>query len=202
MARRLKLSFDDLSRLRGRLEDPRPALQRVGALMLAASQKSFDDQAYGPERWPERYEGQSEPFINIAGALSDVARDRQIKERRFDRRPALVDTATLRGSLTFALKGKKSVSVGTTDPKAPKHLFGLKSVQAVTDVARERLVKEYRRFKKRGGARFEAFKKLGFLHTFRQLETNIQRRAFLGLFPDLEKSLTRAVEDFLAEGAA
>ena len=109
MVRRLKLSFDDLSEFRGRLEDPRPALERVGALMLAESQKSFDDQAYGPERWPERYEGQPEPFINVAGALSDVARDRQIKGRRFDRRPALVDVGILRGSLTFALKGKKSV---------------------------------------------------------------------------------------------
>lgn len=202
MVRRLKLTVDELKQFRGRLEDPRGALTRVGALMLAASQKAFDDQSYGPERWPERYEGQSEPFINVAGALSDVLRDRQIKGRRFDRRPALVDVGTLRGSLTFGLKGKKSVSVGTTDPKAPKHLFGLKSVQNVTDVARKRLSKEYRRFKKQGGARFEAFKKLGFLHTVNQLETNIQKRVFLGLFPELETRLIGAVEDFLVEGGA
>lgn len=202
MVRRLTLKLEDLGPFRQKLENPRPALERVGALMLAASQKAFEDQAYGPERWPERYEGQSEPFINIAGALSDVARDRQIKGRRFDRRPALIDTGTLRGSMTFALKGKKSVSVGTTVPYAAKHLFGLTSTQAVTDVARKRLVKEYRRFKRLGGPRFEAFKKLGFLHTVSQLNTNIQKRVFLGFFPDLEKRLARTVEDFLAEGTA
>lgn len=202
MVRRINLTFDNLKEFRGRLEDPRPALERVGAIMLAASQKAFEDQSYGPERWPERYEGQSNPFINIAGALSDVARDRQIKGRRFDRRPALIDTGVLRGSLTFALKGKKAVRVGTTDPKAPKHLFGLQSVQEVTEVARKRLIKEYKRFKRAGGARFQAFKKLGFLHTVKTLETNIQQRVFLGFFPDLEKRLSRTVEDFLAERSA
>ena len=201
MARRIKLTFDNLEAFRGRLDDPRPALERVGALMLAASQKAFEDQAYGPERWPERYEGQDDPFINVAGALSDVLRDRPIKGRRFDRRPALIDTSMLRGSLTFGVKGKKSVRVGTTDPKAAKHLFGLKSVQAVTDIARKRLVKEYKRFKRLGGSRFQAFKKLGFLHEVSTLDTDIQRRPFLGFFPDLEKQLAGTVEDFFAEGA-
>lgn len=199
MARKIRLSFENLGRFRRRLEDPRPALRRIGALMLAESQRSFRDQSYGGERWPARYEGQEEPFINVAGALSDVVRGRTIRDRRFDRRPALIDTGTLRGSLTFALRGDKAVSVGSTVPYASKHLFGLASSQAVTNVARRTLVKEYRRFKRGGGERFEAFKKLGFLHTVRTLETNIQQRPFIGLFPDLERRLRTTVEDFLAE---
>lgn len=197
--RKIRLSFENLGRFRNRLEDPRPALRRIGALMLAESQRSFQDQAYGGERWPARYEGQPEPFINVAGALEDVKRGRQIRDRRFDRRPALVDTGTLRGSLTFRLRGARSVSVGSTVPYASQHLFGLQSTQAVTNVARRTLVREYRRFKRGGGERFEAFKKLGFLHTVRQLETNIQRRPFVGIFPGLEQRIKTTVEDFLAE---
>lgn len=202
MTRKLRLTFDNLGRFKRRLDDPRPVLKQIGALMLAESQKAFDDQAYGPERWPERYEGQDEPFINVAGALSDVARDRQIRDRRFDRRPAVVDTGMLRSSLTFGLKGKKAVRVGTTDPKAPKHLFGLSSSQTVTNIARRRLVKEYRRFKRIGGNRFEAFKKLGFLHSVSRLETQIQQRVFLGIFPDLGRRLISTVEEFLVEESA
>lgn len=202
MVRRLKITADDFPGLKARLEDLRPALTQMGAIMLAASQKSFADQAYGPERWPERYEGQGDPFINVAGSLSDLLRDRKIKDRRFDRRPALVDTGMLRNSLTFGVKGKRSVSVGTTDPKAPKHLFGQTSTQLVTDVARKRLTKEYRRLKRQGGTKFEAVKKLGFLHTVGSLDTNIQQRVFLGFFPDLERDLAGIVEDHIAgEGA-
>ena len=200
MVRKIRLSFEDLGPFRRRLEDPRPALRRIGALMLAESQRSFQDQAYGGERWPTRYEGQDEPFINVAAALSDVLRGRRIRDRRFDRRPALIDTGTLRGSLTFRLKGSRSVNVGTTVPYASQHVFGLSSTQTVTAVARRTLVKEYRRFKRQGGNRFEAFKKLGFLHTVSTLETNIQPRPFIGLFPDLERRLKSTVEDFLAEG--
>ena len=202
MARKIKLTFEMLKGFKKRLGDPRPALRRIGALMLSASQKAFQDQRYGPDKWPERYEGQPDPFVNVAGALSDLLRDRQIKGRRFDRRPALVDTGILRGSLSFGLKGKNAVRVGTTVPYAAKHVFGLNSRQNVTDAARKRLTKEYRRFKNQGGARFEALKKLGFLHTVSQLETNIQPRPFIGIFPDLERRLVGAVEDYLAEGTA
>ena len=202
MVRRLKITADDLPGLKERVDDVRPALKQMGAIMLATSQKAFADQAYGPERWPERYEGQPDPFISVAGALSDLIRDRQIKNRRFDRRPALVDTGMLRNSLTFSVKGKKSVSVGTTDPKAPKHLFGQTSTQAVTDIARKRLSKEYHRLKRQDGARFDAVKKLGFLHTVSTLDTQIQQRVFLGFFPDLERELADVVEDHIAGGGA
>ncbi len=202
MVRRLKITPEELPGLKERIEDVRPALKRMGAIMLATSQKAFADQAYGPERWPERYEGQPDPFISVAGALSDLKRDQKIKDRRFDRRPALVDTGILRNSLTFGVKGKRSVSVGTTDPKAPKHLFGQTSKQQVTDIARKRLVKEYHRLKRQGGSRFDAVKKLGFLHTVSTLDTQIQQRVFLGFFPDLEKELAEVVEDYIAgEGA-
>ena len=202
MTRRIKITPEELGELRSRLEDPRPALRRIGALMLAESQKSFLDQRYGPEQWPERYEGQPDPFVNVAGALSDLNRDRQIKGRRFDRRPALVDTAALKGSLSFDLRGKNAVRVGSTIPYAAKQVFGLNSRQSVTGTARKRLTKEYRRFKKQGGSRFEAIKKLGFLHTVSQLDTSIQARPFIGIFPDLEKRVVGAVEDYIAEGAA
>ncbi len=197
MVRRLRITAEDLPGVKGRIDDLRPALKQMGAIMLATSQKSFADQAYGPERWPERYEGQPDPFINVAGALSDLIRDRKIRDRRFDRRPALVDTGMLRNSLTFGVKGRRSVSVGTTDPKAPKHLFGETSTQIVTDVARKRLTKEYHRFKRQGGDRFDAVKKLGFLHTVSTLDTNIQQRVFLGFFPDLERDLAEIVEDHI-----
>lgn len=199
MVRKIKLTFDNVAAFKRRLADPRPTLRRMGALMQAESQRSFQAQSYGGERWPARYEGQSEPFINVAGALSDVSRGRKIRDRRFDRRKALIDTGTLRGSMTFRLKGAKSVSVGSTVPYASKHLFGLESRQAVTDIARQTLSKEYRRFKRGGGSQFEAFKKLGFLHTVRELTTKIQQRPFVGLFPGLQKRLVTTVEESLTE---
>ena len=114
MVRRLKITADDLPGLKERVDDVRPALKQMGAIMLATSQKAFADQAYGPERWPERYEGQPEPFISVAGALSDLIRDRQIKNRRFDRNSLEREIAAcLRLALVQAAPDKASLSTLT-----------------------------------------------------------------------------------------
>lgn len=199
MTKKLTITAKDVPGLRERLEDPRPVLISLGALMLAKSQASFEDQSYGGQRWPERYEGSPEPFVNVAGALSDLNRNRQIKSRRFDRRPAGIDVGTMRNALSFELKGKRAVTVGSTAPHAAQQVFGLESVQKVTDVARDRLTKEYRRYKKQGGSRFQAIKKLGFLHSVSELRTEIQERPHIGLYPDLERELVSEVEEYIAE---
>jgi phage gpG-like protein len=199
MVERLKITMDQFQVVGERVSNLRPVLTRIGATMLSASQMAFQEQKYGGENWPARYESNWRG-INVAGALSDLLRDRPIKARRFDQRPALVDTGNLRNSLTFAIKSDTAVEVGTVVKYAATHQFGMESVQPVTEVARKRLVKEYRRFKKMGGGKFKAIKTLGFLHSVDTLRTQIAARPFVGLYPDLKRDIVDLVEDYIARG--
>lgn len=200
MVRKIKITVQDIPGLRRRLEDPRPVLKSIGALMTATSQDAFKKQAYAGERWPERYEGRSDPFINVAGALSDLNRGSPIKSRRFERRPAAVDTREMFNKISFELVGQNAVQSGSTALHAPAQVFGLAVRQTVTAAARNKLTEETRRFKKRGGQKFAAIKKLGFLHVVDELTTQIQARPHIGIYPELEREIVEMVEDFVAEG--
>lgn len=75
---------------------------RVGALMVGRVGQAFDQQGSqtrGGEAWPAR------GVPNLAGALSDLAQGATIKARRFDTRPALVDTGELRASVSWRATG-------------------------------------------------------------------------------------------------
>lgn len=128
-----------LDELKRRVENPRPALKAVGAIMLAQSQKAFRDQRLGDVRWPKQYPDQSPAgFLHIAGALSDLNEGGEPKSSRFQRGPALLDTGGLLKDLSERAISYGGEDVGITAARedAPKHNYGGVSRQPVTATAK------------------------------------------------------------------
>lgn len=65
------------------------ARRRMGEYLLSQAARAFQDQQRGGVAWPPRH------VPNIAGILSDLKEAPRIKSRRFDARPAGVDTGQL-----------------------------------------------------------------------------------------------------------
>lgn len=145
---RITLFKEDLSKfsiLRKRLLNPSKILKSVGSIFTKQAQRAFIDQELGTDRWKPRYPNQAEPFINIAGALSDfsVGRTKPLP-RRFDRVPAAVDTGILRRSISndssISIKGHHVLEVGVTgvaQEYASYQQFGGITSQDVTSQAQE-----------------------------------------------------------------
>jgi len=203
--------------IRKALEEPTRTLKSIGDLLSAAAQKAFKDQKFGSQSWEPRYPNQSEPFINIAGAVQDLSKGPNIKPRRFDRRPALKDTGVLSNSLdsnkSVTLKGQYTVEVGTTVPYASTMMFGGESRQAITDSIRSNFVKVQKRMSgslKREGKKLakgtgSAEKVVGAakkLTAISRLNSVMQRdvlvtkafpRPFLGITDEIANKITRVI---------
>lgn len=190
-----------LATLRRRLENPERLLKRIGAVLVSAAERAFQQQRFGTIEWPARYPNQTEPKINIAGALADLAESGTIKGRRFDDRPALRDTGRLMNSLSSeaAITVKRGeVYVGTNVPYAGQHQEGGVSRQTVTQEARAALAEALERARDREDQdRLQALQKLGFLFSVPVLETRINPRPFLGVTPDAEDEIEWVVSDEL-----
>lgn len=139
----LKALEDRITDLQKRLENPSMLLTAWGKLGVAASQKAFQDQAFGGEAWKERYPGMKPPFLNIAGTISDFNAGRSNpKPNRFQNRPALIDEGMrggIWGSITFEVQGKDSVLWGTNKPYASVQMKGGTTTMPITGGAKERI---------------------------------------------------------------
>lgn len=195
------------------LGSERGLMRRLGALMLATSQRAFVEQRLGEKTWPPRYPGMIPPIINIAGALMDFKAGRSApKPNRFQDRPALIDEGMrggLWGSLTFQVTSPLSVDVGTTKEYAPIHMEGGESAisydEGTKDRIRNWLFKERRKPGPRGGKytprknREGYIPKLGPLLHKNEHSQNILARPFLGFTPELEDKLLRATERWIED---
>ncbi len=95
--------FDPKSvlRLKRVIEKPEPILKQIGIVLLADAQRSFKEQRLGSMKWAPRYPGQSPPPMNIAGIVADFLAGRKTPpDRRFQNRPAGIDTSQTLRSLT------------------------------------------------------------------------------------------------------
>ena len=197
-----------VSRAENKLDDLKPLLRRVGVVLLRESQQSFEKQKFGGQRWKGRYPGQSEPFINVAGAVSDLAKGPNVRKHRFNRRPALRDTGALKRSLSPAMalkfKGPSTVQVGTTLPYASKHQMGGVSSQQITSTILKNLtawLKKIRKSKAKGAAhKAAAGQKLGFLYNTKVLKTKVNARPFVGVTDTAERDIVRLTEEFFFGG--
>ena len=190
-------------------EDPERTLKQVGTLLSSAAQKAFKDQKFGNAQWEPRYPNQSEPFVNIAGAIQDLSKGPNIKPRRFERRPALRDTGNLVNSLdanrSVSIKGQHTVEVGTTVPYASAMMFGGETQQTITDAMRTNFRKlQKRAFRSLGKAdtfekirstagKIGALEKLGRILERDTLVTQVVARPFLGVTEDLSNKIARAI---------
>lgn len=121
-------------RLRKKIENPSRLMKRLGKEIVAESQKAFRNQSLGEIQWDERYPNQTSPFINYAGALMDLGKGPSIKSRRFDRRPALIDTGMLLGSIAVDKQEKPNViRAGTTREGMAIHQWGGTTRMRITE---------------------------------------------------------------------
>jgi len=186
---------DPYAELVGRLRRPRALLKQMGAMMESASQEAFTLQRLGDIEWPHRYPNQGEPFVNVAGLVSDLNRGATIKERRFQRRPALQDTGQLGASIRSRVVSDDRVEVGTPLERGATHQYGLTSQQPITPEAKKGLSKWLLSDQ---GRPFQ--KKLSFLlmPARRTLDTQVVERPFLGITDELEDDMVELIEEVLA----
>lgn len=133
----IKLDFiakirEQIQKLREQLKDPsaplangKPLMKQIGILGVAASQKAFRLQALGNLKWEARYPNQKRPKFNIAGALMDWKSGRaNPKPNRFQDRPALFDTGSLKNKLSYIVYGPLAVKWGSPQQYASLHQEG------------------------------------------------------------------------------
>lgn len=174
---------------RGRSENLSRILKAVGELAVSDAQKNFDDQEFGRQPWARRYPNQAPFTINVAGALADLSTSGDIKARRFEERPAGIDTGSLRNSIASRAIKNDTVEVGSTLPYAATVNFGGFSTQPVTPLAKRNLA----RFLKKGrNKKFGKF--IGFLFQRDELRTKVKPRKFIGVTAQLEKDIAELVE--------
>lgn len=194
----------DLGALEGALEDLTPALEQIGVLLVAGAQRAFREQGRG-ERWQERR------VPNVFGIVSDLARGKTPPKRRFDRRPALVDTGQLRNSIDARVSGRDTVEVGTVVPYASLHQFGGTSTARVTPAARRglaRYLKTQRRRRKNSKAseadrsRASSALEIGWLFQVDVLEAQIPARPFIEVTDTDREEIRRIVLEHVLDGGA
>ncbi len=165
--------FEGLER---KTNDLGPLLNTTGEFLVKQSVKSFQDQKkQGGKKWQQR--GGSGKVKNIAGLLEDFRVASKPKSRRFEARPAVIDTGRLRMSIAKRIDSNKSVVIGTTVPYAEKQLLGGKVKIEITKPMRKRFVKWL--FKQPD----EVFLQLLFLKNAEAYETEVKATNFLFTTP-------------------
>lgn len=205
--------FDDkaIVRLEKKLGGLPAMMKRVGMILLRDSMQAFERQAFGDIKWPERYPNQHGGKVNIAGAVSDLQHGSTIKDRRFEPRPAAMDTGKLKRSLTVLVADGLSVTVGTNLPYANIQHQGGETTQAVTPAVKANLRKWILKTEKAYTKdsfpslmlvrKNSAAKRLYFLleHDVNELVTQVNPRPFVGITEDARRDVAEAITGELGE---
>lgn len=110
------------------------ALNRIGAMISTRGQIAFDEQKRGDVEWPAR------AVPNVAGIVTDLETGTEIPERRFEDRPAGVDTAGLKNSLSWELEERATaVEIGTNKQGASLIQYGGEVEVSVTMEVQQKL---------------------------------------------------------------
>lgn len=202
----------------GALDKPEGMLRKIGAFMVSASNRSFDEQRLGTIDWSPRYPSQVSYKLNVAGIVSDFTRGKTPPARRFVDRPAAVDTRVMRNSVSSTHNGRDRVETGTTLPYAPIQFHGGVSVQPVTDTTKANMIKwllkgrrsrkaapvtvprtmkEYHKVSREimSAGNPYAPKLIGILRpNVRTHDTEVISRPFIGITDQVEREIISAVE--------
>ncbi len=214
-----------LAMLRRQLERPEKLLKLFGFAAASEAQKSFDRQGLNyANEWPVRYPTMEPPVVNVAGALADLAKGPTIKPHRFENRPAVIDTGTLRRSLSpggcVKIMGTFAVEVGTVLPYGSMQQFGGEHDIPITQTQKDNLrawyKKQKRAAKKSDYSALLAGKKpkptdgsgsawlraimghLGFILNSDSMNQTVLARPFVGLNTDLAADMRKIAVDFYA----
>lgn len=212
---------------RRQLQRPEKLLKLFGIAAASEAQASFDRQGlHFQNEWEPRYPSQDPPYVNIAGALMDLAKGPNIRAHRFENRPAVVDTGMLRRSLapggSVRVTGTFSVEVGSSLAYASMHQFGGEQDIPITQTQKDNLVKWYEKQKRMAkrhdreaadrGEKLKSddkdglgsewlravMKKLGFILNSDSMHQRVIARPFIGMNDPLEKAMRKLAVDFYA----
>lgn len=147
---------------------PVSALNAIGAYLVSQSQAAFRSQSFNGERWQERL------VPNVPGIVRDLNRGGVPAARRFQARPALVDTGTLRKSINFSAQPNAVVVGSTLAYAAVHHRGGTTEPVELTAQGRKALA----RFLRTRPAMQES---LGHLFNKPKVVRNVPARPFVGL---------------------
>jgi len=203
----------DLQQIRARALNVEAIAKVVGRILESQSQRTFLEQRLGEHEWPERYPNQEDPFVNIAALVNWTNEGNQIQSRFFDRRPALMGTNALSGSISARYEAN-FVEVGSALGYASNHQWGLPSTQPITSQAKSTIAKfigeesdgsgGWVKAKRMGPRQKEQREKYWFklfpLLSMNELTTTPVARPFLGITPQNEADIAEDVEYYLATG--
>lgn len=103
---------DMLRRFGAALDNPTDILNAIGGMLESRAKMAFQKQGRGPSKWAER------AVPNIPGIIADLKAGKRPPARRFDSRPAGVDTGRLLADISHQIIGKDVVQVGSMLPYA------------------------------------------------------------------------------------
>lgn len=199
------------------LANGKPLMKQIGILGVAASQKAFRMQALGDIKWEPRYPKQAPPKFNIAGALMDWKSGRaNPKPNRFQDRPALFDTGTMKDKLSYTVSGPLAVKWGSPQEYAALHQEGGEVTIPYDDATAKRISEWlYKKAPQKGKMftgvlrtnrqptghsgtkkRNEYAKHVRPLINSRVWEQNIIARPFVGVTLELELDINRTIKAF------
>lgn len=176
-----------LNRIKAALDDPKRALKQIGILGVAESQGAFRSQRFGANTWPTR------GVPNVFGIIADFAAGRTAPpNRRFDPRPALIDTGGLRGSLAYRPVGQTTVEWGTVKTYAAVHQTGGPIESEVLDADTQARIARWLRRQPELRQRQLGFLTLPSLKGTR-IQGRVPARPFVGITETTRKNVDRAV---------
>ena len=169
--------------MREAAKDPAPLLNAVGLYMVGKTQQAFRDQGRGGVSWP----GRAGP--NRVGILRDLEAGRVPPERRFEPRPAAIDTGRLRASIAYRVQGDTVIVGSNLDYASDVQRGSTVSIQ-VTGSLRIALAAWLRSLK--GDRKRQARAAMGWLFRVGVLTVNVPARPFV-MVTDQDRATIRAM---------
>lgn len=180
--------FEAMGRM---LANPRPILSWIGVYMVRKTMKAFRDQKYGTNAWKPRR------VPNVPAALRDLDKSPNVKARRFQARPALVDTGRLRGSFSWRFLSGVAIEYGSNVPYARLHHAG--GISSITITAS--MLKNLSTWLKKRPEMREDF---GYIQNYEPGDSThfaVKRRPLVGFSADDARAAGKAIKALLAGSA-
>lgn len=198
-------------------DESRMLYRAAGEALKELIAERFENSGNEGQPWLEQYPTAKEPWINLAGAVSDWAKGKAEPDaKRFSKQPPLVDSGALKDSMSYRVVDE-GVEVTSNSEYADLHNTGGTSVQQITRAMRTKISK-FIKSKETPWQRLTSGvlgpmlpgslkpsenpwrEKLGFLLSTDQLATDLVKRPFMESNERLEEALAERIEQIVKKG--
>jgi len=176
-----------LNRLYEATRDPKGLADAVGLYMVGKTQRAFRDQQRAGVAWAPR----SVP--NRIGILEDLRQGKTPSERRFEARPAAIDTGRLRSSIAYRVVGD-TVVFGSNLPYASDVQRGSTKTVQIDGTIRAGLAAWLRSLS--GDKKRQARAAMGWLFRAGSLTVTVPPRPFVAVDDDDRKAIRAMAAKF------